>query len=709
MKWERIAPRFREHAHKLRQALAGALELHTRSNWDRATVEEIGLRDFARVFGRPISSKTFWRVLDRTLERDRGAREFKRIGLYLPGNYTSQKKSKDVRESLSHLPTLANSVVAVARVNSPTATELQLIWVAACEEWQTLIAAGSGDKRAAKIVLAGLEASGIDLASSSRALRVAFKRKLDRWKDGNHTVKAIKDLRTENSGRRRSVELTEEDRKLLIALALEGGLPRAWRRALAGVELSQTVRLAYGGRKASKSYVPQRIRDLIAPEVARLMKIHHGPRQAALNGAWITRDWSQVAPGDWYQADDTTLPLYYWEETGDGGYTILRGQCLLMIDCRTLRALAFALHSERNYTAKVIRGLILKTHDEYGLPRHGFYFENGTWRSAKLLKGSNDEVPSEDTELGLREWVQFRHAKPGNAKAKLVERVIGIMQNGMEDQPGYCGRNEMVEKFERLRTSMLDARAERRHPSEFLLHRDQWIDRLASLCDAYNAEPQQGRLLGGLSPQQAWNQWFDSSKPLTRLTGEMRYLLSNHRRPLKISRNGICVEIGRERHYFRSEDTGRLVGATVQVYFDPEDLSSVFMIHGDQPIVVPAAPVIPAIGASPEQMRAAQASVDAHNRPARTLYRAISSHFPKNGPAPFRPVLADQESLERSREIAAQKEAIRGVRAEEQQARRSIDRQRRARGSVPMQDAVSIERQNLGYKLLQEADQDANT
>lgn len=709
MKWERIAPRFREHAHKLRQALAGALELHTRSNWDRATVEEVGLRDFAHVFGRPISSKTFWRVLDRTLERDRGAREFKRIELYLPGNYTSRKKRKDVRESLSHLPTLANSVLAVADVNCPTATELQLIWVAACEEWQTLTAAGSAEKRAAKIVLAGLEASGIDLARSSRALRVAFKRKLDRWTAGNHSVKSIKDLRTERSGNRRQVALSEEDRNLLVARALTGGLSRAWREAWAKDELSPALRQMYTGTKASKSYVPRRIRDLIAPDVARLERIHHGPRQAALNGAWIPRDWSGIAPGDWYQADDTTLPLYYWEEDGQGGYSILRGQCLLMIDCRVLRILSFALHSERNYTAKVIRGLILKTHDDYGLPREGFYFENGTWRSSKLLKGANDEIPSEDTELGLREWVRFIHAKPGNARAKVVERVIGIMQDRMEDQPGYCGRNELIEKFERLQVSMRDARAERRHPSEFLLHRDEWCDRLAALCEAYNDEAQDGKMLNGLSPRQAWDRWSNASRPLTRLNGEMRYLLSNHRRPLKIGRNGICVEIGKERHYFRSEDTGRLIGSTVQVYFDPEDLSSVFMMHADRAVVVPAAPVIPAIGATREEMHAAQVSVDAHNRPARTLYRAIASHFPENGPTPFRPVLVDQESLERSREIAAQKEAIRGVRTEEQQTRRVIDRQRRARGSVPMQDAVSIERQNLGYKLLEEADQDANT
>ena len=54
-----------------------------------------------------------------------------------------------------------------------------------------------------------------------------------------------------------------------------------------------------------------------------------------------------------------------------------------------------------------------------------------------------------ETELGLREFgVRFKHSRL--PRSKPVERVIGALQNLMEGLPGYVGRNEMVEKFERV-------------------------------------------------------------------------------------------------------------------------------------------------------------------------------------------------------------------------------------------------------------------
>jgi hypothetical protein len=438
--------------------------------------------------------------------------------------------------------------------------------------------------------------------------------------------------------------------------------------------------------------------------------LHHGPRQAKLKGAYITRDWSGVNPGDWYSADDTTLPLYYWQEDDLGRPQVMRGQCLLMTDCRTGRILTFALHSERNYTAKVIRGLILNTHDSYGLPRQGFYFERGTWASAKILKGAGDEVPGEDTEIGLRSWVEFRHAQPGNARAKTVERIIGLMQDRMEAQPGYCGRNEQIEKFEPLQKKLLAARAGRLHPREFLMHRDEWSARLAELADAYNQERQDGQMLRGLSPLEAWNQLFDSTRPLTKLSAETRYLLANHRRPLKVTKNGLCVQVGKERIWFRNEATGALVGRTVQAYFNPEDLSSIYIMlePGDRiATVVPAAPVIPAMSATRNQMQAAQASVASHNQAARTLYQQIKPHFPENAPSPFRRVVTDEATVELGREIHADQEAIRENQGRTDSTRRKIAKyQRTHRVNTP--DVVSDERKLAGYRLLEEATKNAD-
>jgi len=85
------------------------------------------------------------------------------------------------------------------------------------------------------------------------------------------------------------------------------------------------------------------------------------------------------------------------------GSTLMRGQFLPMIDLRSTCILDFVLLSERNYNALSIRSLITKVCNKYGLPRRGFAFENGIWRSARILKGASDTLPSQgEVEMGLR-------------------------------------------------------------------------------------------------------------------------------------------------------------------------------------------------------------------------------------------------------------------------------------------------------------------
>ena len=413
--WNRLSPRVKQHAHKLRRALSGPLTLHFGGKWGRTDIEAAGRRDYQAVIGHAITPRHFWRLFDQVIERDAGRQQFDNLALYLPGRLAHKKHALPFAQAARNLANLRPAVLGIADAVHPTASEVLLIWDSALNDYQHLVDAGMTDVKARRAVITGLDSSGLSLALTRSALRRNFCRKVDRWIEGGRTPSAICDQRSVPD--RRGTPLCEDDKKYLLSRGLAGGLAKAWREGIQYGELSPEVIQAFISNPASKSYVPNRVRALLAPQLEMLQNIHRGPRQARLNGAYITRDWSGVAPADWYSADDTTLPLYYWEEDDDGQLRILRGQSLFMIDCRTGRVLAFAVHSERNYTAKVIRGLILRTHDTYGLPREGFYFERGTWASAKLLKGSNDEVPGDETELGLREWVKFMHAKPGNARA----------------------------------------------------------------------------------------------------------------------------------------------------------------------------------------------------------------------------------------------------------------------------------------------------
>jgi hypothetical protein len=271
----------------------------------------------------------------------------------------------------------------------------------------------------------------------------------------------------------------------------------------------------------------------------------------------------------------------------------------------------------------------------------------------------------------------------------------------------------MTEKFERVQSHLRQVQNGAVHPSKFFLHRDAWVERLAQICDAYNNEAQDGKLKG-LSPREAWESLFDASRPLVRLTAETRYLLANHRRPLKVTKNGVCIQIGRERHWFRDANgiTGRLVGRTVQAYFDPESLSSIFIKltpEDKTAAVIPAEPKNPAYTASPEQMAAAMASVDAQNRPARTLYKTIEPYFPDNGPSPFRRVIADPETTATGKEIAVEQAAIREKQTEQFRTQRKLANFGRRFGAGFTNNAIPAARRLAAIDIAKEAVKNADT
>ncbi len=710
--YNRLNAKTKQHAHKLRQALSSAIELHQSGRWGRPEIEAAGLRDYQEVFGHTITARHFWRLFDNVIERHAGNGDFNHLALYVPGRLVQKKSAEGFAVYSKTLPNLASAIHTVKDANRPTDPERLLVWDNALSEYQRLVDLGSSDGRARRVIISALDASGLPLALTRAALARNFCRKLDRWVAGGGKPSAIRDLRRDNPGRAPRFNLTQGDIDLLVAHTLaKGDLRRAWREALNEDLLSAGVASAYLSNPSSKSYVPASIARAVLPEAERLRPWHLGPRQAKLNGAYITRDWSDTLPADWYQADDTTLPLYYWEEDYNGKARVMRGQFLPMIDVRTNRILTFALHSERNYTAAVIRGLILRTHDSYGLPRRGFHFENGIWRSSKLIKGvqgSGSAIDPTETENGLRDWVEFMHSKPGNAKAKKVERVIGLLQDRMEDQPGYCGRNEQTEKYERVQRNKLDVEAGRVPANSCFLHRDEWIQRLGEICEAYNAERQDGAL-GGQSPCEAWDSLFDYDQPLVRLSADTRWLLANHRAVLKVTRNGITVRASGKDWVFRSEITAHLIGREVQVYFNPEDLSSCFvkLSPSDKTAaVIPLAPAIPATTATREQLDLAHGSLDTHNRALHTRYKALAAHFPKNAPSPFRPVIADDDTIESGREIAAEQADIR---ANQQQETANNLRANRLRRKLGAHARVPASRLEIAAQLQKELETDANS
>lgn len=662
-----ISPRCLDKAAKLRDAMASALGRMNAQDMPSAEFEALGVKDYERVFGYNVSARHWRDLFKRTIDRDAGAENWGRLEIYLDdhlGRNAEPRPDVGLAAELEFRE-LHDVIALVANSQEPTATEVSYLWLRAFQAFEARIRDGKPSKVVKCHVLAFLQRHAPFMATTADALRCNFKRKYKRWIAADRQVKSLQDARKEKSGHRRALVLSDQDRDKLIGHGVfncGGRVSQAWRELCQSNSLSEEILEHHLSNPASKSYVPKRIREAVKHEVALLDDIHHGPRQHQLNGAHLDRDWSFVSSGDWYQADDATLPVYYYEPDGKGWFQLMRGQCLLFIDLRSTFILGFALQSERSYNARVIRATITRVCDKYGLPRKGFYFEGGVWKDSRILKGNPeaDEVSWIEAETGLREFgLRFVHARL--ARSKPVERVIGAIQDLMEGDLGYVGRNEMVEKFERVQRVKLDVERHKVHPSEHFLSADLWTERLEEICATYNTAKNDGKMTGGLTPEEAFTEFNNSQDPQIRLDANCRYLLAHHKRPVLVTKNGITLRFGKQVYNYRSSETAPLVGQTILAWFDPEnsEVLAVTDMNRKHPFTLERSQSVPAMidledEAGQEIMAQEMRRIEDHQAYAKVRYRTLSTQFAR----PFRQNLVDRKTVELGQEMSRQKQEL---------------------------------------------------
>jgi len=625
-----------------------------------------GLAEFRRVAGYSISAKQWQRWLDRIVTRDGGAEDWNRLEIYLDEDAPRRATAPTAATvaAAHEQPALLALIRSFADPSAPTADEARLLWVLTFERFEELTTAGDSEREARRALVAFLAAQVSTLAKNPHALHVAFNHKLAKWRSGEGRPSALIDGRADANKARVALVIGTDDRNTLLAFAAKhgGGLSQGWREALRRGALSAELVSRYIDNPASKSYVPRAIREQLGNDLALLNDPMHGPRQTKLGGAYIERNPAAFAAADWMQGDDCTLPNLYYEDTPDGP-RLMRGQFLAMLDPRTFYILGFVLISAppdrpSTYNAWHIRNLITTVHDTYGLPRRGFYFENGTWR-AKVLTGKGADWSQ--TELGLREFgLRFIHARL--PRAKVVERFFNSLQNLTEAEPGYVGRGWHDDRYERVEKAKLRVESGKIEPDTHFLTRVEWIERLTELVDRYNDEPQEGRYCDGLSPRQAYERHF-GREPIVRLPDAARYLLANETRLLKVGRNGISFRAGTaaEPFTYKSEQTGPLIGRHVKVFFNRESPAILGVQHPDsgEVFAVRRATYVPGMDADDETLAQAFAENDAHDSYKRALYRAIVPKFSEHFMARpiFRPTILDGATVEAGRQFAASVEA----------------------------------------------------
>ena len=644
-----------DRAVPLQRALRRVLEMQDDLTVSTGELERIGLEDYQREFGHPISGRHLRNLVNRTLARDAGAGQFARVELFLDEKpvrkaVTRPAISLAVQTEFRELQDVVSTFKNPAK---PADAEKEYLWLRTFELFEEKLAAGKARKKVKGALVKFLARNAPFMAASPDGLRVAFNRKYSRWAESDRAAVALQDGRKENSGFHRAPELKAEDRDALIAHAVlncDGRVSQAWRELAGKNALSEDLLAHHLSNPATKSYCPSRIREAVKYEVGMMDDIHHGPRQDKLNGAHISRDWSGVAAMDWLCGDDATLEVYWYVPDGKGWWTLMRGQFLPMIDVRSLRVLGFGLRPEKSYNAAMIRTLITRVCDEHGLPRKGFYFERGIWANSRLLKGdaSADPFSWSETELGLRSLgLRFVHSRL--PRSKPIERVIGALQDLMEGEPGYVGPDEMHERFERVQKAKLQVAAGKVHPSEHFYSLDEWEARLEAISVQYNTTPQGGKMTEGLSPDDAFFKFRKADDPPIKLPPSCRYLLAHHKRPLKVTSNGITLRFGNQAYNYRNEETGRLRGQMVLAWFNPElpETLTVTDMNRENAFCVVRSPDVPAMDAPAEVLEQEMERIAAHQSYGRVRYRMLKTKHA----TPFRHSIVDRATAELGEQI----------------------------------------------------------
>lgn len=335
----------------------------------------------------------------------------------------------------------------------------------------------------------------------------------------------------------------------------------------------------YNIRK-DKSYVPKVFRDNCTLNLLE---------KAMQRGSWYANRLGpssqrrmNINPGDYFVSDDETPNHWTWDEV-DGEIITGRVQNLVMSDVACGYVFENSIYMGPP-TGRAIKGLIHEVCvNGIGLPRHGFYFERGCYaaRVVSGIKGERDAFSFRFLEAGMRRQLRLMFGEPQDGdeelalrqaalgfevvqartpNAKPVECDFHIWQKKMSHLPGFGGFRERDEMPDRLAEFLRRVKAGKEHPGNELLRISELVKNYKLVIEEYNHEPQNGKRNPGISPFENWSRHV-GTHPLDKLPREMEYLLSTHKKKVKVGPRGIVIQLSRyeSAHYF-NERLGGLIG-----------------------------------------------------------------------------------------------------------------------------------------------------
>jgi hypothetical protein len=167
--------------------------------------------------------------------------------------------------------------------------------------------------------------------------------------------------------------------------------------------------------------------------------------------------------------------------------------------------------------------------------------------------------------LGLR--LEVRHAT--TPRAKPIEGLLHIIQDRMRCIQNFVGFNERTEKFERVQALL--SRARRGDPEALAQFpsAEEWMTKIRCLLWEFAHDPQNGKMLGGLSPAEAWAEHV-RHQPLRKLADEDRYIFATHPKRVFVRQEGISLTIRGKKYLYYNEHTGPRIGREVLAFYNIE-------------------------------------------------------------------------------------------------------------------------------------------
>ncbi|SPE61339.1 hypothetical protein SBV1_660001 [Verrucomicrobia bacterium] len=505
----------------------------------------------------------------------------------------------------------------------------ELAWAEILRHYQNLLAAlePPPNKLALKASLLDFllaEIPGLVRTTShrqARALRRTFDRKLAKFTKAGR--ESLRDGRVRSGNFRDTLCSACWEKIHMRAASLGGKVASAWRQLKQEGKLC--ARCAQRHRfdmRAHKSYVPATIRACVSPFADAAQEWLKSEAAGRMAGPYIPRDHSDYAPGDYFVADDVTWNHNIHKFNADGGVAFYRPECLYFADQRTGYPVGFLL-IDGHYNARHIRQALLNTHDLFGLPHKGLWFENGVWRARLVADKGPHWVDFVETEDGLKTLgglVKIKNHRARNPRSKVIEGDFRILQERMRCLPGFVGFNEREEKSDAQKDLERRAVAGKEDPRNASMTLEDLRSHLSTILQEFAEEPQNGARNPGRSPAEGWREGINS-KPLRKLPPEARWILATCRQLRPVNANGIVLTFNKhEKWTYADEGLGAFLGQQVWAHYhlDCPELLTVCDLKKTRFISVKGIR-LPANSASSEQLASAHKQIAGFNRVARTI------------------------------------------------------------------------------------------